>query len=146
MLTPYPAIAVKDSVTYEELASFMEIYMPQLFMYAIRQGGEIAAPPYSIYYNWDPEGLILVECGVPLEEAIGGDGTFMPTETPGGKAVKAVHMGPYEELVNTYEALEQYMKVMKYEPLGLAYEVYVNDPSEEPNPAKWETHIYFPIK
>jgi effector-binding domain-containing protein len=133
-------------VTYEELGPFMETFMPQLFMYVIRQGGKIAAPPYSIYYNWDPEGLILVECGVPLEEAIAGDDTFMASETPGGKAVKAVHMGPYDELTKTYEALEQYMKVMKYEPIGLAYEVYVNDPNEEPDPTKWETHIFFPIK
>lgn len=146
MLESMPALAVRDSVTMDEIGPFMETYMPQLFMYAIRQGAQIAAPPYSIYYNWDPEGLIFVECGIPLEQAIEGEDVIITTETPGGKAVKGVYFGPYEEMAVVYEALEQYISVMQLEPVGLAYEVYINDPTEETDPQKWETHVFFPLK
>jgi len=132
----------------DEMGPFMETYMPKLYMYAIRQGGKMAGPPYSIYYNWDPEGLNLVECGVPLEETIEGEGVIQSAMTPGGKAVKAVYYGPYEEMSVVYEALDQYIKVMKMENdiIGIAYEVYVTDPAEEPDPQKWETHVFFPLK
>lgn len=146
LLESGPAISVKDSVPMADLGTFMETYMPMLYMYTIRQGGKMAGPPYSIYYNWDPDGLILVECGIPLEEAIAGEEVIQTAETPGGKAVKGIYYGPYEDMAVVYEAMEQYMTVMKLEPIGLAYEVYVTDPSEEPDPGKWETHIYFPIK
>jgi effector-binding domain-containing protein len=141
-----PAISVKDSVAMADLGVFMETYMPQLYMYAIRQGGKMAGHPYSIYYNWDPEGMILVEVGIPLEEAIEGEDMIMPANTPGGQAVKATYLGPYEEMASVYEALEQYIKVMKLDVIGMAYEVYVTDPGEEADPAKWETIVYFPLK
>ncbi len=145
-LTSGPALSVKDSVAVADLPVFMETYMPQLYMYAIRQGGKMAGPPYSIYYNWDPDGMVLVECGIPLEEAIEGEDALKISSTPGGKAVKAAYYGPYEEMAVVYEALEQYMATMKLEPIGMAYEVYVTDPAEEPDPQKWETIVYFPLK
>lgn len=145
-LSPMPALSVKDSVSMAEMGPFMETYFPALYMYAIRKGGNPAGHPYSIYYNWDPAGKIFMEVGVPLAEAIEGEDNMMPATTPGGKAVKAVHYGPYEGLAESYGALEKYMTAMQLEPLGLAYEVYITDPTQEPDTSKWETHIYFPLK
>jgi effector-binding domain-containing protein len=145
-VTSVPAISVKDSVPVAEIGLFMETYMPQLYIYVIRQGGKMAGHPYSINYNWDPDGMILVEAGVPLEEAIAGEGVIKATNSPGGKAVKAAYFGPYEDIAPVYEALEQYITVMKMEFNGAPWEVYITDPSEEPDPMKWETIVYFPIK
>jgi len=145
-VTSTPAISVKDSVTVNEIGPFMELYMPQLYMYAMRKEGKMTGHPYSMCYNWDPEGKILMEVGLPLTEPIEGEGVFIATNTPGGKAVKALHFGPYEEVAPVYEALEQYIKVMKMEFAGPPWEVYITDPNEEPNPEKWETMVYFPIK
>jgi len=149
LLESGPAISIKDSVTYDELGPFMETYMPQMYLYAIRQGGKIAGHPYSIYHSWDTTGLpFLVEVGIPLEELIEGEGMMQPAKTPGGEAVKAVYNGPYENLIEVYTALEQYIAVMKLDDdiAGMAYEVYVTDPAEEPDPQKWETHVFFPLK
>ena len=145
-LTSVPAISVKDSVTMDDLGVFMETFMPQLYMYAMRQEANIAGHPYSIYYNWDPDGLILVEVGIPLAEPLQGEDLIKTASTPGGKAVKGVYYGPYEEMIAVYEALEQYMLVMRLEPIGLAYEVYVVSAPTEPDPARYETHVYFPLK
>jgi len=145
-LTSSPAISVKDSVRMEDLGVFMETFMTQLYMYAMRQEANITGHAYSIYYNWDPDGLILVEAGIPVSETLPGEDMIKPARLPGGKAVKAIYRGPYEEMAVVYEALEQYMTVMKYEPVGLAYEVYVVSADTEPDPAKYETHVYFPIK
>ncbi len=141
-----PAISVKDSVTANEIGPFMETYMPMLFMYAMRKGGEMTAHPYSVCYNWDPEGMILMEVGLPLTEAIEGEGVIQATNTPGGKAVKALYFGAYEEIAPVYEALEQYIKVMKLENAGPPWEVYMTDPAMEPDTSRWQTYVYFPIK
>lgn len=145
-LTPSPAISVKDSVRMQDLGVFMETFMPQLHMYAMRQEANIAGHAYSIYYNWDPDGLILVEAGIPLAEPLAGEDMIKAVSTPGGKAVMGIYYGAYEEMAVVYEALEQYMMVMQLEPIGLAYEVYVVSAHIESDPAKYETHVYFPIK
>jgi len=145
-IASFPAISVKDSVKAKEIGTFLETYLPMLYMYAIRQGATPKGPPYAIYYNWDPEGMILMEAGIPLAEAIEGEDNIMAVQTPGGKVVKATHFGPYEETAKVYNALEQYISVMKFEKAGPPWEVYVTDPSKEANPAKWETFVYFPVK
>ena len=141
-----PALSVKDSVKATDIGVFLETYFPQLYMYTIRQGGTPTGHPYAVYYSWDPEGLILMEAGIPLTEALEGEGVMMATKTPGGKVVKAVYYGPYEETAKVYNALEQYMNVLKIEKAGPPWEVYVTDPMQEPDPAKRETIIYFPVK
>ena len=145
-VTSMPAISVKDSVTVEGITPFMETYMPQLFMYAMRMEGQMTGHPYTMYYNWEPEGMILMEVGLPLVEPIEGEGVIQATNTPGGKAVKALHFGRYEDVAPVYEALEQYIKVMKMEIAGPPWEAYITDPSQEPDPQKWETLVYYPIK
>ncbi len=141
-----PSISVKDSVPAADLGVFMETYMPQLYMYALRQEASMEGHPYSVYYNWDPEGMVLVEIGLPLEESIEGEGVIMASMTPGGKAVKAAYYGPYEEMAIVYEALEKYITVMQLEAVGHAWEIYVTDPGSEPDSSKLETIVYFAIK
>lgn len=141
-----PALSVKDSVSVENIGTFLETYFPQLYMYIIRKGGTPQGHPYSVTYNWDPEGMLLMEAGIPLTEAIEGQDNMKATETPSGKVLKAVHWGPYDQVAKVYNALEQYMSVLKIEPAGAPWEVYVTDPMQEPDPEKWETIVYFPIK
>ncbi len=145
-LTAGPAVAVRDSVSMAEMQPFMETFFPKLYMYVMRNQATIAGHPYSMYYSWDPEGRSYMEIGLPLDIALEGDKEIVPSETPGGKAVRGVYYGPYENMNSVYEALEQYMKVMKLEPRGVAWEVYVTDPSQEPDSSKWETQVFFPLR
>lgn len=141
-----PAISIKDSVATADLGLFMETFMPTLYLYAVRMEAKMAYPPYSVYYNWDPEGKVLVEIGMPLQESIEGEGIIKASVTPGGKALTAVYNGPYEEMAVVYEALEQYMKVMNIEPVGHAWEGYLRGPATESDPANFQTIVYFAIK
>jgi effector-binding domain-containing protein len=64
----------------------------------------------------------------------------------GGKTVKAVHMGSYNNLENTHEQLNQYIGMKKMEIAGAPWEVYVTDPAMEKDTAKWITEVYYPVK
>jgi hypothetical protein len=69
----------------------------------------------------------------------------MQVMSPGGKVVRASHTGPYEESGAAHEAINRYIMVLKMEFAGAPWEVYITDPSEEPDPQKWETIIYYPV-
>jgi effector-binding domain-containing protein len=141
-----PAVSVKDSIQATDIGIFLETWFPKLYLYAVRKGGTPAGHPYAIYYNWDPEGMILIEAGVPLQEAVEGEKEIMQVMSPGGKVVRASHTGPYEESGAAHEAINRYIMVLKMEFAGAPWEVYITDPSEEPDPQKWETIIYYPVR
>lgn len=145
-VTSMPALSVKDSVMVTDIGLFLETYYPMLYMYALRNEANMAGHPYAVYYNWNPEGKILMEAGLPLAEALEGKDVMMSTMSPGGKVVKATHWGDYSAVGPVHDAIHQYIEVMKLEFAGAPWEVYVTDPMEEPDTAKWETIVYYPIK
>ncbi|HSG67834.1 MAG TPA: SRPBCC family protein [Bacteroidales bacterium] len=142
----FPAISVKDSVTVMEIEPFMATYYPMLFLYAARMQVEMAGHPYAVYYNWDPDGKILVEAGLPLVQAIEGEDMMMSTMSPGGKVVKTSFFGSYDKVGPAHDAIAKYIEVMGLEYAGAPWEIYVTDPSIEPDTAKWETVICYPVR
>ncbi|MDT8393533.1 MAG: GyrI-like domain-containing protein [Bacteroidales bacterium] len=143
---PMPAISIKDSVTMEEFEAFLENSYKLLYMYAIRNDAEFKGHPYTIYYNWAPEAKTLIEAGVPLAVSINGEDIIMSVMSPGGKVVKAVHRGAYEDVGKVHDAIAQYMSVLGLESAGAPWEAYITDPAQEPDTSKWETIVYYPIK
>ena len=62
-----------------------------------------------------------------------------------GKFISTIHVGAYDSVKPAYDALAQWAKDNGYEPTGVTYEYYLNDPSANPS-IKPETEIRFPIK
>lgn len=62
-----------------------------------------------------------------------------------GKAVKAVHIGPYDKSIDTYNAIDKYIKENGMEINGNSWEEYISDPGNTPE-EELITHIYFPVK
>ncbi len=145
-VTSYPAVSAMDSVSVMGIEPFLATYYPMLYLYATRMNANIIGPPYAIYYNWDPEGMILVEAGIPLDQTIEGEGDLEATMSPGGKVVKASFFGPYEDVGPTHDAIAKFIELMRLEYAGPPWEMYITDPMQEPDTAKWETVICYPIK
>jgi effector-binding domain-containing protein len=64
---------------------------------------------------------------------------------PGGRAVEAVHVGPYETMTQTYETLQAWMSENDLVPGVGMWECYLSDPEAEPDPANWRTKIVWPL-
>ncbi|HMO11186.1 MAG TPA: GyrI-like domain-containing protein [Actinotalea sp.] len=64
---------------------------------------------------------------------------------PGGRAVQAVHVGPFDTLEQTYEALLAWLSEQGLTPSGQMWESYLSDPAVEPDPAAWRTLIVWPV-
>ncbi|MFT4994847.1 MAG: effector-binding domain-containing protein [Paraglaciecola sp.] len=105
---------------------------------------EAAGCPFAIYYNLDMRNLD-VEFGFPVPVKLDGRDNIQASQTPQGKSITALHIGPYSDVEPWYRALTEWIKDNGYEAAGIAYEVYQNDPIAAP-PEKLKTQIYQMIR
>ena len=87
------------------------------------------------------------EAGVMVDDTVVPDGDVNPSALPAGPAAIAVHAGPYETLGGTYDAMSTWLESSSdYVANGGPWELYLTDPSAEPDPSKWLTEVIFPLK
>jgi effector-binding domain-containing protein len=85
-------------------------------------------------------------CGLPVAAGARVSGKYTITQLPATKAVKAIHLGSYDNLGDSHNQINQYIQYKKLEISGAPMEVYLTDPMTEKDTAKWVTEIYYPIK
>ena len=83
---------------------------------------------------------------MPVASRMDGAGRVKAGELPGGRVATVTHMGPYDELPQTWAALTEWMGAQGLQPAGAPWEVYVTDPGAEPDQSKWRTDIFFPVR
>ncbi len=108
------------------------------------QGLHPAGPPYGKYYGM-PGATADVEAGLPVDGSVAESGEVRPGSLPGGRVVEAVHVGPYDTMVETYAAVQQFFAAEGWQPAGVMWETYLSDPDEEPDPSAWRTLISWPL-
>lgn len=109
-----------------------------------RQGASTAGAPFARYHSFGA--TVDLEAGMPVSAPIQPDGTVKPEQLPAGPAAIAVHVGPYESLPATYTAIEAWMASTNHTAGGGPWEVYLTDPSEEPDPSRWLTEVIYPLR
>ncbi|HUK36714.1 MAG TPA: GyrI-like domain-containing protein [Vicinamibacterales bacterium] len=90
-----------------------------------------------------PGAPILCDFGVEVTRTFDTRGEVYATETPGGEAAVAIHRGPYDRMIETYNAIERWMAENQRESAGSSWEIY-GDPT--PDPADTETTIVYLLK
>ena len=143
-LPPQPVIFARVRVARHEIPAGIAEALGKTFPYAMQAGLPIAGQPYARYLTTGP-GLLSMEVGMPLAAAAEGHGDVEAGTLPGGTAVVAVHGGPYDQLGETYAAMERWMEEKGVRPGGPPWESYVTDPADCPNAADWRTEIYWPL-
>jgi effector-binding domain-containing protein len=103
-----------------------------------------AGEPYVGYYNMDMQNLD-VEMGFPVSRELPGEGEVRAGNLPAGRVATCVFTGPYNEMEPAYHSMSDWLAVNGYEPTGVVYEIYLNDPGVTP-PQELMTRIVFPLK
>jgi effector-binding domain-containing protein len=90
---------------------------------------------------------------VPTGAPVTASGRIQPGVLPEGRYAVLRHTGPYDGLIASNAALEEWAHEHEVEfdswstPDGTAWrgraEHYLTDPSREPDPAKWETDVAY---
>jgi len=137
-------LIVRSQVTREELPDAIGAGMGRVFPYAQRAGIAIAGRPFARYVGMDGEQMS-IEVGAPVVAPAKGEGEIEVGSIPGGPVVVGVHMGPYDQLHETFEAMERWLAENGLRSGGAPWESYITDPDELSDPAQWRTDVYWPL-
>ena len=145
-LTEQPTAVVRETVPLNALRGFFDRAFGAIRGVAEEQHAQLAGPPFALYHG-RPTDVVDVEVGFPLAAPVSGgaDSTVSPGVLPSGLAYEALHIGPYESLQQTYTAILARMRTDGVSPAEAMWEYYLTDPGAEPDPAKWQTLVVWPV-
>ena len=126
-----PADIVRSmAAAYAEISAFMR-----------RAGIAVAGQPMAITRAWE-EGTYQFDAAIPVD-IIPADltGNIQAGQSPAGPAVRAVHHGPYDEMMPTYEKLAAYMSAHGLSQGTVSWEHYISDPANM-EAEDMVTHVY----
>lgn len=143
-LNPQNTIAVRGDVPIADLPEFFEQAFSAAASAAEAAGVEIIGPPFGFYPEM-PTDTVAVEAGFPVSAPVEAAGDVHALVLPGGRAVQAMHIGPYETMEKTYVDLQAWMSEQRLRPARGMWECYLSDPRSEPDPTTWRTRIVWPL-
>ncbi|MEV0283561.1 GyrI-like domain-containing protein [Kribbella sp. NPDC050820] len=140
---PAQHIAVmKATLDREELGSWIPAAFDRVVAYLRAIGIAPRGMPVARYHLL-PDHRFDVEVGFPVDAPVAGDEHVEPSVLPGGRVVVAWHIGPYERLGETYEAVDEWLKAQDGVRTGDAWEVYHDPPTDDPQ--FWRTEVVQPF-
>ena len=139
-----PVLLIRRKIPRAELQPMLAQSFGQLFGHGAKSGLPIAGWPIARYLSVGP-GLWTVEAAMPLASAVPGEGEMESGMLPAGPTAVGIHAGPYEQLPETYAAIEKWMDENGVKAAGAPWESYETDPAQHPDPADWRTLVYWPI-
>lgn len=139
-----PTLSVRTRTLINGLPALLGESYAKIKDYLAELGEAPAGAPFAAYYNMDLQDLD-VEIGFPVTTFLEGKDDIQPSQVPGGKLGFALHTGRYGDIAPAYDTLTQFVKEQGYEPSGISFEFYLNDPQETPQ-EKLQTQIVFPLK
>jgi AraC family transcriptional regulator len=143
---PEQRVAVRRAVVEQgHLREFFDDAFPQVWLALQAQGLAPTGPPYARYHGMPGETMD-VEVGFPVEGFTGTD-EVVAAVLPACRAAVGVHVGAYEGLPGTWEAMMRWGAEQGLERAGDDFwEVYLSDPGSEPDPSRWRTQLVQPVR
>ncbi|MEX1329727.1 MAG: GyrI-like domain-containing protein [Desulfobacterales bacterium] len=143
-VSPQYVLLLKGKSSVQNIGQDMGAMYGKIYDYMGTKTINPVGPPIALYFSAPgPEWEIGV--AVPVPAGTGGQGAIEATTLPGGKMVLTMHIGPYEKLNESWNALSDWIKKNKYNPAGPGREVYLHGPSQESDPAKFRTELLWPV-
>ena len=142
-LTPQPTAVVRATVPMGELPAFFARAFSAVWSLLSTQGVAVAGAPLGLYLS-EPGETVELEAGFPVGGSFTPSGEVIASALPGGRVVATMHVGPYDTMHKTYDGMLSWMKSRGMTPGTTMWEVYLSDPQKEPDPAKWQTMLYWP--
>ncbi len=105
---------------------------------------EMQTQPMAITRAWNATDY-QIDAAIPVSATeVETSGNVRVGKSPGGRAVRVVHRGPYERMAPSYEKLAAYMAANGLKEGRVSWEQYISDPAQTPA-EKTITYIYFLI-
>jgi effector-binding domain-containing protein len=85
-------------------------------------------------------------CAVPVQAGVKMPAKYKVMQTSGGAAIKGIYTGGYGSLTQAHNEINKFIEFKNLEITGAPWEVYIINPDQEPDSAKWVTEVYYPVK
>jgi effector-binding domain-containing protein len=143
-------VAIRVKVPMNELAAAVDRGFPELFGWLQARGAEPSGPPFIRYLEVEMNVQLEVDLAVPIATELMPEPPVRADTLPGGRYVTLLHVGPYEGLVAANATLQAWAQEQ-----GIAWDMdggsvwrgrvehYLTDPSQDPNPSRWETELAY---
>lgn len=141
------AMVAAGAGTMETMAQQLGDLYGLIYAEVEKQGLQVAGPAFIHYLDFDEStNFSNYLAGFMVDRGGTDSGEVKLAEYPEMQVVQAMHTGPYEELKNSYEKMDQYILSEGLEMSGEAFEFYVTGMMTEADNSKWETRIALPLK
>lgn len=136
-----------DSVSVKDMGTLIGNSYGEIMAYLAEDANNYTGHPFTISRKWDNELMMGdIDICLPINSTKPGNERVKKATKESGRAVRAMHYGKYELVGPAYFAAEEFI-----EKNGLKYndfprEIYVTDPGQEPDTAKWLTYVEYPIE
>jgi effector-binding domain-containing protein len=137
-------LSIRTTSSAQNLPQVLGKNWGAIMQYLGQLNEQMSGPPFVAYYNMDMANLD-IEIGIPVAKKIPTEQEIEANKMSAGKYASCLYIGPYSEMTPAYETLAKFIQDKGYEATGIAYEVYLNDPSDVA-PEELQTEILFPLK
>ena len=126
----------------DDIAAALASAYGEITAYLADNGIEMTGQPMAITRAWDETGYQF-EAAIPVKNVTAPlAGNVMAGQSPAGRAVRMVHIGPYSQIQAGYEKMSAWMAANGLTEGSLSWEHYISDPGQTPED-EIITHIYF---
>jgi effector-binding domain-containing protein len=151
--TAQPYVAISNTLSVADIPRTLPPLFPEIGGWIARHGAAPAGAPFFRYRTIDMPGRLVIEVGFPVAKAMTGDARMHADVLPAGRYASLINTGPYDKLVDANAALLKWgsaqglkwavSKTEAGEQWESRLEIYLTDPTAEPDAGKWETEIAF---
>ena len=133
---------VREQVAMTALPEFFGRAFAEVSAAMEAQGVQPTGPPFALYRGMPTE-TVDVEAGFPVSTTIEAANGVRAGIMPPCRAVQAMHVGSYDTLGTTYEAVKQRMHEEGLTASDDMWEYYLSDQTTDP--AIWRTLVVWPV-
>lgn len=138
-----PTAVVSSDLDIDELETWLGEAFHEVAEHLKATGSAPVGLPFARYHRID-EGRFHVEAGFPVARHIEIEDGVRGSSLPGGDVAITTHIGPYDDVEATYEALANWLESRNAVAVGDPWEVYFSGQDEPPS--QWRTDIYQPYR
>ncbi|TMQ92070.1 GyrI-like domain-containing protein [Actinomadura soli] len=145
-----PYVAIRRRVTMQTISEAAD-RIPELFVWLGTHGIVPAGAPFLKYNVIDMDGELEIEAGVPVPAPVEGDKEVLAGTLPAGRYATLTHTGHPDGLLGLTTELLDWAKTRELNwdvtnnRWACRLEVYQTDPTQEPDPVRWETELVFKL-
>jgi hypothetical protein len=145
-LAPQPFAYISRSAALPDMPKVMGEGFGTLGALFAKAKAQMMGPPLAHYLSFR-DGRATFDMGFPVRAedtaALKAAGLSVG-QTPGGAAMKAIHVGPYDTVSRTYDAMGNEMRLRNIAGTEDMWERYLSGP--EVQPTEIRTEVIWPVK